>query len=851
MKTLTLKRVFAGLAMLGCLALVCVSKEAQAQTTVTIVNPSSLVCPVTKPNPEPAGASTDYLALNYDFNGSDQGISVDDPLSRITWVFAGDAKAADAVAWFGVFGPNKGGANMIGYLDGADYGKADSLCDHFKLVTVPGMTSKSGGGVFSPDVMTAPPNDPIGNYIFNPTPNTGNATAPVIPADSGIPGINEATTGAFLYQTPGANPSETIYLFYAGSSAYSEERVPASSSGTSATSVSEAFFGLSTWVPTDDPAEAGMQFGTLSHGVMLWKSATQSGHEPAKGQTIDYVTGTYDFGNPAEVANAVCGEGPNDYPDSIANQVTDANSAGLVQCTETDQNGNPAHCTANMVITLGPEGGDGETWSTCCPSTVPAGKCTNPIPCTTETCTAGKGCPWADYQTAWQNFIRQVSEYFDGSDRCHPYVMYYELWNEANGVQYWDVWQTDNGNLGCVRSDCRQPLPACSDTSGNLARRMATLAQVAYCCLSGAADPLACPSASVAQWCPARTQWGGPSRLLTPSVTGPIDGKPTPLPGCAADAWMKTYLGEAHKVTGKHGAMADLGSFHGYVVQPDLNNGMKPPWPDDRSQSSGSYTYRDADLGDVQSCMIDQAGWPGNTCYGSIQDRAGAMRKAFNVDPILKAAPMFDEGSWGSVVTLPDPNASAWLARWYVEQASLSASLNLQMAAWFAWGYYLNDPNGWGAMENPDGTRAKAADAYNLVRGWVTGAEMQPCSGPDRNDFTGCTMARPYPSEGSKRSHHSTGYVAQVVWSSAAELGHASSPYAPGSEYTQYRDLQGNPPCLRMANSCGWIMNAKNQWMIEGIDDSPVLLEGCVGNPPAGYKGWKLSPGACTPTELS
>ena len=123
---------------------------------------------------------------------------MDDPLNRITWVFAGDAKAADAVAWFGVFGPNKGGANMIGYLDGADYGKADSLCNHFKLVTVPGMTSKSGGGVFSPDVMTAPPNDPIGNYIFNPTPNTGNATAPVIPADSGIPGINEATTGAFF-----------------------------------------------------------------------------------------------------------------------------------------------------------------------------------------------------------------------------------------------------------------------------------------------------------------------------------------------------------------------------------------------------------------------------------------------------------------------------------------------------------------------------------------------------------------------------------------------------------------------------------------------------------------------------
>jgi len=217
MKTSTLKWVLAGMTTLGCLVMVCLSKEAQAQTTVTIVNPSSLVCPVTKPNPEPAGASTDYLVLNYDFDGSDLGISVDDPINKLTWVFGGDAIAADEVAWFGVFGPNKGGANMIGYLDGADYGNPDSLCDHFKLVTVPGMKSDSGGGVFSPDVMTAPPNDPISNYIFNPTPNVNGATVPIIPANSGIPGIDESTTGAFFYQTSGANPSETIYLFYAGS----------------------------------------------------------------------------------------------------------------------------------------------------------------------------------------------------------------------------------------------------------------------------------------------------------------------------------------------------------------------------------------------------------------------------------------------------------------------------------------------------------------------------------------------------------------------------------------------------------------------------------------------------------
>ena len=55
MKTSTVKSVLAGSAVLGCLAQVCVGRNAQAQTTVTVVDPSSLVCPVTKPNPEPAG----------------------------------------------------------------------------------------------------------------------------------------------------------------------------------------------------------------------------------------------------------------------------------------------------------------------------------------------------------------------------------------------------------------------------------------------------------------------------------------------------------------------------------------------------------------------------------------------------------------------------------------------------------------------------------------------------------------------------------------------------------------------------------------------------------------------------
>ena len=103
---------------------------------------------------------------------------------------------------------------------------------------------------------------------------------------------------------------------------------------------------------------------------------------------------------------------------------------------------------------------------------------------------------------------------------------------------------------------------------------LAELAQPAYCCLSGVADPARCPSSLVDAVCPGQPQLGGPSRMTTPSVTGPIDTMPPTVPTCAADSWMKTYLAS-------EAGLADLGSFHCYVVQPDLNNGLPPSWPDD------------------------------------------------------------------------------------------------------------------------------------------------------------------------------------------------------------------------------------------------------------------------------
>ena len=71
------------------------------------------------------------------------------------------------------------------------------------------------------------------------------------------------------------------------------------------------------------------------------------------------------------------------------------------------------------------------------------------------------------------------------------------------------------------------------------------------------------------------------------------------------------------------------------------------------------------------------------TCYGSVISRATQMRAVFDQNG-LAGKPMYQtEGSWGNnSVTDPDTQV-AWLARFYLLQAGLRSTLNLQMNAWF------------------------------------------------------------------------------------------------------------------------------------------------------------------------
>lgn len=229
------------------------------------------------------------------------------------------------------------------------------------------------------------------------------------------------------------------------------------------------------------------------------------------------------------------------------------------------------------------------------------------------------------------------------------------------------------------------------------------------------------------------------SMLLTPSVAGPVGS----VAKSSGSTWMASYLDAG-------GALyADGGAFHGYIA----STGIKPyPMPEE-----------DATAGCVKFLG----------CAGSIVTKATLMRQVFDQHG-LAGKPMFDtEGSWGEAnVTDPDTQA-AWLARWYLLQAGLRSTDNLQMVAWFTWG--RPKTFSWGMIEDTSFAPTQAGIAFNQVYRWLVGATLdQPCAATSDGTWT-CTLTRP------------GGYGALAIWNTQG-----SKSYVPSSTYTEYRDLAGN-----------------------------------------------------------
>jgi hypothetical protein len=229
------------------------------------------------------------------------------------------------------------------------------------------------------------------------------------------------------------------------------------------------------------------------------------------------------------------------------------------------------------------------------------------------------------------------------------------------------------------------------------------------------------------------------SMLLTPSVAGPVGD----LVKASGSTWMASYLDAG-------GARyADGGAFHGYIAQNDVT---PFPMPEEDS-TSGCTKFK--------------------TCSGSIVTKTTLMRQTFDQHG-LAGKPMFDtEGSWGErTVTDPDTQA-VWLARWYLLQAGLRSTDNLQLVAWFTWGNPATFH--WGTIETDAGAPTKAGIAFNQVYAWLVGAEMsQPCSSALDGTWT-CLLTRP------------GRYSALAIWNTQG-----SKSYTPTATYVDFRDLAGN-----------------------------------------------------------
>jgi hypothetical protein len=272
------------------------------------------------------------------------------------------------------------------------------------------------------------------------------------------------------------------------------------------------------------------------------------------------------------------------------------------------------------------------------------------------------------------------------------------------------------------------------------------------------------------------------SMLLTPSVTG-----------TNAEPWMKSYLAAGGDL------YADGGAYHGYIGS---------------TSSSGSYP------------MPDDSSAP----FGSVPERAITMRRDVFNQSRLRGKPMFQtEGSWGNANVTDSDTQVAWLARYYLLQAGLYESLNLKMAAWFAW----DGPAGWGVIDMPSGDPSNplvptpAGQAYSQVYNWLEGSTVQPCNHNSKGTWK-CTIQL------------WDGSPAEAVWYAPSN---ETRPYVVGAGFTSYFCLDGQ--------SC---LNGNSVSVAPGdtitITNKPIMLVGspklkCTGSSCCIRSGGVGSGGSC------
>ena len=399
-------------------------------------------------------------------------------------------------------------------------------------------------------------------------------------------------------------------------------------------SLPQSFFALNNVDPNDNPTGDGMLYGAVGHPIRLaWPY-------------IETSRGVFDFTFYDQYAAIAPREGPN----------------GIV---------------AVMDLTLGMTPGWAKSDQSTC-RTLAGG-------------VIGCQAPPDNLQD-WKDFVTALVEHYDGSDAAHPYIKYYEIWNE------WNVNDAENGFwIGPIEQLVALEQTACSIIHARVLNF---------------------------------------SLVVTPSTVGPAR--------TAADM-APQQLNQFLQVGG--GNCIDAVSFHGNLGLMSLN---PYPQPGEGCTASG--------------------------CNGSIVEIVDSYRQVLNLNGPLNVPLLDTEGGFESANISDVDQRAAWLAQFYILQAGISNSDQLQWVSWFTWGA----PGVAGNIETASKTPDVAGVAYNQVFDWEFGRFPAPCAKSGTIWTCGLTGA--------------SGYQAVITWDDSRTCTggtcNSTSQTAPAWA-TKLRDLSG------------------------------------------------------------
>jgi hypothetical protein len=232
------------------------------------------------------------------------------------------------------------------------------------------------------------------------------------------------------------------------------------------------------------------------------------------------------------------------------------------------------------------------------------------------------------------------------------------------------------------------------------------------------------------------TNLQGSSMVVTPSTVGPAR-----TAADAAPQQLQQFLNAGG------GDCVDAVSFHGNLGLMSLN---PFPLPGEGCNASG--------------------------CNGTIVEITNSYREILNLNGPLNVPLLDTEGGFESANITDNDQRAAWLAQFFILQASTFNSDQLQWVSWFTWGA----PGVAGNIETGNRTPDEAGVAYNQVFNWLFGRFPAPCA------QSGTVWTCPLTPSG--------GYQAQIMWddSKTCSGGNCTTgSQAAPSWAVKFRDIKG------------------------------------------------------------